>query len=158
MYDIITANKEKKVVVLSAVSGTTNTLVNIASKLSKSNKDEAQEILDDLLIRYKDFVDELYTTDDYRKKGLEIVNERFDVLRAQFLNPYSEKIEKVILAQGELISTNLFVQFLKEKEVSAEIIQALDFMSIDGNDEPEIEKIEEDLPSLLRKILTFKYL
>ncbi len=151
VYSIITSDTERKIVVLSAVSGTTNTLVDISTKLSKGNKAAAQTVVDELFSKYEGFVDALYASSEYKKIGLTIITTHFDTIRAQFTKPYSDATDKTLLAQGELISTNLFVNFLKEKEIQATLVPALDFMRIDQNNEPDIENIEDKLPHILNQ-------
>ncbi|MDN5204455.1 aspartate kinase [Fulvivirgaceae bacterium BMA10] len=143
--DIITSGEDRQIVVLSAVSGTTNALVEIGEMLASGNKSGAKELSATLKLHYQDFVQQLYHQEDSQSKGNEIVNEHFNFVQALIEGVYSEHAEKVLLAQGELLSTKLFYEYLREIKVRAAFLEALDFMSIDENQEPEIEKISKKL-------------
>lgn len=149
--DLITRDEGKKIVVLSAVSGTTNTLVALGDNLQKGNKEEAQVMLNTLRAQYDTFVQSLYSSEEGKRKGNEVIEERFSILQDLFAHSFSPDAEKILLAQGELISTNLFIQYLKGKEINAEIISALEFMAIDAENEPDLTYIQDNLPATLRK-------
>lgn len=134
-------------VVLSAVSGTTNTLVEIHSLLIQHKKDEATRIIDKLEIQYHQLLDELYTSEYYQLKALTFVRNCFENLRKLTALHQNE-----FVAQGELISTHLFHLYLAEQQVDSIVVSAFSFMSIDENGEPEISKIKEKLTKLSKKI------
>lgn len=145
-----------KIVVLSAVSGTTNALVEIGENLSKGNKNEAQSIIDKLWPVYTDFVSNLYSTENSKKVGTQIINEHFDLIKSMFSKTVGDDEKKVLLAQGELISTKLFSAYLTEIGRNNELLPALEFMSIDEDDEPVLSKIEAELNKLLQKFNSCK--
>ena len=95
---------EQKIVVLSAMSGTTNTLVEISDYLYKKNPEGANEIINRLEAKYKQHIDELYSTEEYKQKTLEFVKAVFDYIRSYTKDIFTLFEEKVILAQGEIIS------------------------------------------------------
>ena len=104
---------EQKIVVLSAMSGTTNTLVEISDYLYKKNPEGANEIINKLEAKYKQHVDELYSTDEYKQKTQEFIKAQFDYIRSYTKDIFTLFEEKVILAQGELISTNMVTNYLQ---------------------------------------------
>jgi aspartate kinase len=110
---LITQDQEKKIVVLSAVSGTTNSLVEIADLFSKGDE-KALIKSNELREKYWPIVDSLFATEKYKLKGRAVVNKFFDQLNNVLSQPYYNKMDKVILAQGELISTNLFYEYSQE--------------------------------------------
>ena len=136
---------EKKIVVLSAMSGTTNTLVEISDYLYKKNPDGANEIINKLEKNYKKHVDELYSTDEYKQKGLEIIKSHFDYVRSYTKDLFTLFEEKVVLAQGELISTAMVNNFLCECGVKSVLLPALEYMRTDKNAEPDPLYIKEKL-------------
>jgi len=144
---------ERKIVVLSAMSGTTNTLVNIADYLYKKNPDGAAETINSLAIKYDGVVEELYSTDKYKQQAKAILKEHFDFLRsfAKSNVVFTSVEEKAILAQGELLSTNMVTLYLLETGVNAVLLPALDYMKIDKNSEPEPAFIRKSLLALLEK-------
>ncbi len=148
---LVTADGEKKIVVLSAVSGTTNALVAISDALSARNKDAAKEKIDALQNGYTNFIGELVQQKEAYKKAEEIINEHFEFLNIILRISYSEALNKDILAQGELLSTKLFSVYLTEQGIAHELLPALDFMSIDANDEPQVEIIRERLDKILNQ-------
>ena len=133
---------EPKIVVLSALSGTTNSLVEICNALYKNKPDQALEIIKTLEDKYFKVVDELYSTKTFKAKGKEFIDSKFDFIRS-FANDDSS--EKKILAQGELISTELFHYFLTESKIDSVLLPALNFMRIDTNNEPDRYYIKENL-------------
>lgn len=147
--DLITRGDEPTIVVLSALSGTTNSLVGIGDALASGNKTLAKERIDTLHAHYKTFYPELLKTDKAREKAEEIINEHFEFLNILLKISFNEAINRDILAQGELLSTKLFYTLLEELEIPAVFLPALDFMSIDENSEPELSKISEKLKAIL---------
>ena len=136
---------EKKIVVLSAMSGTTNTLVEISDYLYKKNPEGANEIINKLESKYKQHVDELYATPEYKQKALEVVKSHFDYIRSYTKDLFTLFEEKVVLAQGELISTAMVNFYLKECGVKSVLLPALEFMRTDKNAEPDPIYIKEKL-------------
>ena len=149
--DLVTQQQEPVLVVLSALSGTTNALVEIGDYLSKGNKTAAAGLIDKLEQHYFDFVNQLLKTEKSKSQATEILEEHFGFLRIILKISFSESISKDILAQGELLSTKLFCVFLTEHQVDHAFLPALEFMSIDANDEPELNKISERLKEWLKK-------
>lgn len=136
---------EQKIVVLSAMSGTTNTLVEISDYLYKKNPEGANEVINKLEAKYKQHIDELFSTEEYKKKTLEFVKSVFDYIRSFTKDIFTLFEEKVILAQGEIISTNMVTNYLCEQGVKAVLIPALEFMRTDKNSEPDLNYIREKL-------------
>ena len=147
--DLITRSTEPTVVVLSALSGTTNALVGIGEALAAANKVLAKERIDSLHSHYLNFYPELLKTPAARVKAEDIVKEHFEFLNILLKISFNEAIQRDILAQGELLSTKLFHTLLEELEIPAVLLPALDFMSIDENSEPELGKISERLKAIL---------
>lgn len=145
------SNGEKNIVVLSAMSGTTNALVEITDYLYKGNSAGAAAKIVELEAKYYDVVEALFKTDEFRNLATVLVKERFDVIRSFVLNKFTDVGERAILAQGELISTNFMVFHLKETGRNAALLPALDFMKIDENDEPVIDFIRENISPLLQE-------
>ncbi|PRY89277.1 aspartate kinase [Mongoliibacter ruber] len=147
--DLITRDSQKKIVVLSALSGTTNALVGIGDALAEANKELAKERIDALHKHYLTFYKELLKTDGARTKAEKIIKEHFEFLNIILKISFNEAINRDILAQGELLSTKLFYTLLQELDVPAVFLPALDFMSIDENNEPELHKISEKIKVIL---------
>ena len=137
------------IVVLSAMSGTTNTLVEISDYLYKKNPEGANEIINRLEAKYKQHIDELYSTEEYKQKTLDFVKSVFDYIRSYTKDIFTLFEEKVILAQGEIISTNMVTNYLCEQGVSATLIPALEYMRTDKNSEPDLTYIREKLSAQL---------
>lgn len=136
---------EQKIVVLSAMSGTTNTLVEISDYLYKKNPEGANEVINKLEAKYKQHIDEFFSTEEYKQKTLEFVKSVFDYIRSFTKDIFTLFEEKVILAQGEIISTNMVTNYLCEQGVKAVLIPALEFMRTDKNSEPDLNYIREKL-------------
>jgi aspartate kinase len=150
LIPLITDN-EKKIVVLSAMSGTTNSLVEITDLLYSDNVNEASIKIESLREKYHSVVDDLFATDEYKQTGHELINSHFDYINNFTLRVFTKLQEKAILAQGELISTSLFHHLLKEKNIKSVLLPALNFMRIDKDGEPDYFYIEENLTRELRK-------
>ena len=140
---------EQKIVVLSAMSGTTNTLVEISDYLYKKNPEGANEIINTLESKYKKHVNELYSTEEYKQKTLEFIKAQFNYIRSFTKDIFTLFEEKVILAQGELISTNMVTNYLLEQGVNAVLLPALEFMRTDKNAEPDPTYIKNKLAAQL---------
>src|SRR5215213_289112 len=148
---LITSDAEPKIVVLSAVSGTTNALVEIGNFLSRGKREQAKQKIDELEAQYKLFVTELVKKPGALEKANTILKEHFEFLNIILRISFSEALSKDILAQGELISTKLFSVYLNEQGIDHELLPALEFMSIDANDEPQVEQIREKLSRILQQ-------
>lgn len=144
------ATPGKKVVVLSALSGTTNALVGIGNHLLEGRS--AEEEIGALERHYLDFVPRLYESDSFRAIGNEIVSRYFIFIRLLAAGQFDQKGYRELLAQGELISTELFYQHLQERKVPSRLLPALHFMSIDENQEPELEKISQRVKPLINSL------
>ena len=131
------------------MSGTTNTLVEISDYLYKKNPEGANEIINRLEAKYKQHIDELYSTEEYKQKTLDFVKSVFDYIRSYTKDIFTLFEEKVILAQGEIISTNMVTNYLCEQGVNATLIPALEYMRTDKNSEPDLTYIREKLSAQL---------
>lgn len=140
---------EQKIVVLSAMSGTTNTLVEISDYLYKKNPDGANEIINSLERKYKKEIADLFTTEEYKQKATEVVKTHFDYIRSYTKDLFTLFEEKVVLAQGELMSTAMVNLYLNEQGVNSVLLPALDYMRTDKNAEPDPKYIKEKLHMLL---------
>ncbi len=136
---------EPTIVVLSAMSGTTNSLVQIAEKLFQNDKAEARALINALHDKYKQVVDALYTTDEKKKQANGLLTQHFEHLTAFTLDLFTVHEERAVLAQGELLSTALFQFFLEEHSITSVLLPALNFMKIDENEEPDAAYIAKNL-------------
>jgi len=143
---------EQKIVVLSAMSGTTNSLVEISDYLYKKNPEGAMETINTLEQKYKKHVDELYTTEEYKKKTLEFLKQEFDYLRSFTKGIFTMFEEKIIVGQGEILSTNMVTNYLVEQGYNAALIPALEFMRTDKNAEPDLQYIREKIKVQLEEV------
>ncbi|MBU3820861.1 aspartate kinase [Flavobacteriaceae bacterium XHP0103] len=140
---------EKKVVVLSAMSGTTNTLVSIAKHIEQDQPNEALDVINKLHSNYFNVVDGLLTNESLNKKAKDYVSAVFNLLVECTDKTFSKVIENTILAQGELLSTFMFNCFLEQEGVSSTLLPALDFMRIDKSKDPDITYIKSKIASVL---------
>jgi aspartate kinase len=140
---------ERNIVVLSAMSGTTNSLVEISEYLYKKNPDGASEIINKLAIKYYEIANQLYRTSEYKQRAKELIAHHFDYIRTFTKDLFTLFEERVVLAQGELISTGLMHLYLNELGVNAVLLPALDYMRTDKNAEPDPAYIKEKLNILL---------
>jgi aspartate kinase len=147
--ELVLGTPGRKIVVLSALSGTTNALVAIGDNLLAGQRAKAEEETAALEKHYQAFIKELYSSEPFYAVGREIVQRFFIFIRMLAAGQFDNKGYRELLAQGELISTELFYQYLQESKVNARLLPALYFMSIDENDEPELEKISERLNPLV---------
>ncbi len=144
------ADGERKIIVLSAMSGTTNSLVEITDLLYEGKTDEVAGKIDLLRSRYYDVVENLFTSSQYKSEGCEMIDSHFEYIRNFTLRVFTKLQEKAIIAQGELISTALFHMLLKEKEIKSALLPALSFMRIDKDGEPDAYYINENLARELK--------
>ena len=142
---------ERKIVVLSAMSGTTNSLVEIADYIKKKNLEGAGSVINKLRTLYRTHVSELYSKQENVEHTDNLLNDIFMHLHDLTTKPYSTALEKEILAQGELMSTNMVTNYLKECGIKVMLIPALDYMRTDANSEPDMSFIKENLCHILEK-------
>lgn len=149
--DLITRDAEPKIVVLSALSGTTNALVAIGDAMSSGDKSKAKELIDQLHAHYHQFISNLLKTEPARQKATAIINEHFEFLNIILKISFNDALNKDILAQGELMSTKMFSVYLEEMGEDHVLLPALDFMSIDADDEPQVLQIRARLKKVLEQ-------
>lgn len=148
---LVTASGEPTFIVLSAMSGTTNSLVEICDYLYKKNPEGANDIINNLETKYAKHVDELYSTDEYKQVTKDFLDKEFEFLRTFTKDIFTSFEEKVIVAQGEIISTNMVVNYMKEIGIKAILLNALDFMRTDKNAEPDLPYIKDKLKAEMRQ-------
>ncbi|WP_010664472.1 aspartate kinase [Marinilabilia salmonicolor] len=146
--DLITGS-DRKIVVLSAMSGTTNSLVEIANYLYKKNYDGANEVINRLERGYLNTVAELFKKEEFKHKGLELVKSHFDYVKSFTKDVFTVFEEKSVLAQGELLTTALFNFYLQENGHDSVLLPALDFMRTNKNNEPDTVYIRENLERIM---------
>ncbi|SET28809.1 aspartate kinase [Prevotella sp. kh1p2] len=148
---LITESGEPTFVVLSAMSGTTNTLIEISDYLYKKNPEGANDVINTLEKKYMQHVSELYSTEEYRQKTSRFLSDEFEYLRSFTKDLFTSFEEKSIVAQGEIMSTNMVVNYLQEQGIKAILLNALDFMRTDKNGEPDPQYIKEKLQAIMQE-------
>jgi len=147
--ELIKRDSERKIVVLSALSGTTNSLVNISLSLAKDNKPEAQEKINKLKAHYHNFIKALLNTQKSQDLATRVIEEHFEFLNITLKISFNEALNRDILAQGELMSTKLFTLYLQEKNIKAKLLPALEFMRTNEDHEPDLDFISNKLSGLI---------
>ncbi len=150
--DIIAGVHGKKIVVLSAVSGTTNTLVSISDFCQNDQKEEAIKVAEELKEQYHQFVKDLFNDEDFVLRNIDFVNQKFADIKSLINEEFKEQVAKMFVAQGELMSTHLFTEYLSSIGKSATLLPALDFMTLDEYAEPDLKTTKVKLESALKSI------
>lgn len=145
----IATRENNNIVVLSSMRGTAEALSEISDYLSKKNQEGAIEIINSLEKKYRNLVTSLFTNEDMRVQANKVITEKFDYIRSFTKDLFTLFEERIVLAQGELLSSELFYLYLTEKNINAALIPALDFMRTDKNSVPDPIYIKENLTSLL---------
>ena len=148
---LVTKSGEPVFVVLSAMSGTTNSLVEISNYLYKKNPEGANEVINQLERKYLKHIEELYETDAMKAQIRDFLTSEMNYLRSFTKELFTSFEEKSIVAQGELISTNMVVGYMQEQGIKAILLNALDFMRTDKNSEPDPVYIKEKLAAIMEK-------
>jgi len=151
IVSLVTKETEPVIVVLSALSGTTNALVEIGHHIANGDRNTAKQSIDKLEAHYQEFISNLVKKPATVAKAKAIVAEHFEFLNIILKISFSEALSKDILAQGELLSTKLFCIYLEEQGIDHLLLPALEFMSIDNYDEPQIGSIKVKLTQLLQQ-------
>ena len=146
---LITKSGQPTFVVLSAMSGTTNSLVEISNYLYKKNPEGANEVINNLETKYMAHVEDLYSTEDYKRSTREFLHERFDFLRSFTKGIFTSFEEKQIVSQGEIMSTNMVNNYLQEQGVKSVLLDALSFMRTNQNSEPDLPYIKEHIAQVM---------
>lgn len=147
--EIVSGVYGQKIVVLSAVSGTTNTLVAISSHSKASEKEEARQVANELKTKYYAFVSSLFGDSQTHVENKQFVDDVFDLIDQLINQNYSDQVNKMLLAQGELMSTRFFTDFMNKNGHDCEMIMATDFMTLDQYAEPDLKTSREKLKSIL---------
>ena len=148
---LITADDDRKIVILSALSGTTNVLIEISNLIASGDRNTARQKINELQLTYQQFVADLLSDETLITEAKSILSEHFEFLTIILKISFSEALNKDILAQGELLSTKLFCLYLEEQKISHKLLPALDFMTLDNQDEPQIGTIKVKLSQLLQR-------
>ena len=146
---LVTASEERVFLVLSAMSGTTNSLLEISNYLYKKNTDGANEIINRLEAKYLQHVEELYSTNKWKNETRNFIREIFTYLRSFTKELFTSFEEKSIVAQGEILSTNMMANYMKEQGYNVALVSALDFMRTDKNSDPDPVYIKNKLGTVL---------
>ena len=146
------SSSDGDIMVLSAMSGTTNTLLEIADYLYNRNPEGALDTIARLARKYSAHISELYSTEEYRTKAQAYVDEVFAYLSTFAKQLFTAVEEKIVVAQGELISTHLMLYHLMERGVDVKELPALDFMKIDRNGDPDADFIKDNLAKVIAKV------
>lgn len=147
--NLVLGTPGKKIIVLSALSGTTNTLVRIGEFLLAGKKKDAEAEIATLEKHYAQYADELFLSSEYKAIGQDIVTRYFSLIRLLAAGVFDDRSYRELLAQGELASTEFFYYHLRERKIDSRLLPALHFMSIDENSEPELDKISDRLKAIL---------
>lgn len=147
--ELICQSGQPTFVVLSAMSGTTNNLVEIANYYVKRNPDAAGEIINRLEAKYLEHIDELYLQESNKQAMRAFLHEELDLLRSFTHGEFTQREEKIIVAQGEMISTRLVVTYLQEQGIRAILLPALELMRTDANAEPDMTYIRDHVQEAL---------
>ena len=148
---LVTKSGEPVFVVLSAMSGTTNSLVEISDYLYKKNPEGANEVINTLERKYMKHIEELYSTEEMKNITRDFIVAEMNYLRSFTKELFTSFEEKSIVAQGEMMSTNMVVNYMKELGIDAVLLNALDFMRTDKNSEPDPAYIREKLSAIMEK-------
>ena len=148
---LITADDDRKIVILSALSGTTNALIEISNLIASGDRNTARQKINELQLTYQQFVADLLSDETLITEAKSILSEHFEFLTIILKISFSEALNKDILAQGELLSTKLFCLHLEEQKIPHKLLPALDFMTLDNQDEPQIGTIKVKLSQLLQR-------
>lgn len=141
----------QKLVVLSAMSGTTNSLVEIANYLKKKNKDSAREVISQLEQKYQKVINDLFETSEKKEKGKLMVGEIFQTIKSITSREFNEVGENTIVAQGEMLSTGLFTELMLENGHKCVNLPALDFMKIDSDKTADSDFIQKNIQKILQE-------
>ncbi len=151
VIDLIT-DGEQKIIVLSAMSGTTNSLVEISNYLYKKNKETARIFIGELETKYKKVVAQLFSSEENKKSGLKVIRQSFNTIKSFTSGSFSKVGENAILAQGELISTQLFTLLMNENGYKTKLLPALDFMMIDEDKVADTHYIRKNIKTVLKEV------
>lgn len=148
---ILKSCQEQKIVVLSAISGTTNVLVQICTLLQSGKREEAILKINTLKTEYHTFISDLFENTKTAQEVVKQINQHFEMLISIINDGYLNKDETIILAQGELMSTHIFNAFIESTQQNSVLIPALEFMRIDKDLEPDMFYIQNNLNRLLNE-------
>ncbi len=147
--NLISADNSPKVVVLSAVSGTTNSLVSIIESYNAGDTLSAKEKVATLKDSYDVFIDQLYETKIFKSKAFDYIHKVFNEIQKLIAQPFFDQISKILIVQGELMSTHMFQYYLEEKQFNSRLIPAVDFMYLNEYGEPDVSIIQKKINEII---------
>lgn len=147
----IITNGKPKIVVLSAMAGTTNALVEISENLKKEDRETAGKLISKLESGYEAVVHALFKTDENKKKGKEVIETSFNTIKSFIPGKFTKVSENAILAQGELMSTQLFALLMVEEGYNTKLISALEYMRIDEEKMADLDFIRENIQRVIQE-------
>lgn len=148
---LVTADNDPKIVVLSAMSGTTNGLVEIGALLYKNKQEEAVAKIEEMEKKYEAVMSELYTHAEFKEKAFATIHENFNYMKTFVVKAFNVYQERALLAQGELMSTAMFQVYLEEQKLNSVLLPALNFMKINKDEEPDLAYTREHIAKELKK-------
>jgi len=149
----IITDGDKKIVVLSAMSGTTNILVEISEQIKRGEANEAIQTIESLFNKYEIVIDELFESSTLKQEVSNYIDQVFDYLKTLTSEVYSAFLYNKIVSQGELMSTYMFTKYLNQEGVNARLLPALDFMRIDKANDPDDFYIKQNLQRIIDEAL-----
>lgn len=150
IHRLVAQHEDRKIIVLSALSGTTNALLSIGEAATNNENEAVNAQIDSLETHYHKFVDALYQTERGKEAGRQIIDAEFSHIRSLTgIRPFTTRHDKELVAEGELLSTQLFASYLEEQNENSVLIPALEFMQVDADGEPEREVIKEKLTAIV---------
>ena len=140
---------KKRIVVLSAMSGTTNSLVEICCLLQNHKRQQAYQVVLKLKEKYKREIDSLYQNSTLHKLASGFIDKQFGVIENYVDTDFSVEKEKIVLSKGEILSSHLFNFYLQEIGKSSVLVPALEFMKTNANGDPDYHYIGYSLKNKL---------
>jgi aspartate kinase len=150
VVSLVTNQQEPVMLVLSALSGTTNALVSISEHIRNDEREAAKNDIDQLQLHYEGFIKTLLKKRETLKKARLLLEEHFEFFNITLKISYSDALYRDILSQGELLSTKLFSVLLTEQKKPHLLIPALSFMRLNENEEPDLPYITQQIKELVK--------
>lgn len=139
---IVSDDPDKRIVVLSATSGTTNLLVALSSIHGRSDREDMLKTIEE---KHLKIAEELESSEETVRRIREILEELRDVANDE--NRSELKIKDRLLSFGEQLSTTIFTDLLQRSGVEAELLDSRDVIRTDstfGNAEPLLDEIRKE--------------
>jgi len=147
--EIVYSQKGATFVVLSAMSGVTNELLQVLDAIKDSDSQKLEALTQVIADKHYHLIHAVLQEESLQQQAIQHVDDVLQRLQGFLQVPEAHNLYSEILTLGELMSTKIFSIVLHQDGVANTWLNATDFMHIDHDDNPSIGPIRTQLEAVL---------